>query len=224
MTILNRTFKSIQEKGLTRTFQSFISVVEDFYFEMKYGIKTSKMVKRENLDISDISKEHSEPYRPTRIRHFKRLMNILRLPGGCVFVDMGSGMGRVLLMASEYNFKRIVGVEISSRLCIIARNNVVIFEKKLRRTSNIEVVNADVLQYNIRNDENVFYFYRPFDNFIMEKIIEQILKSLKNNPRKVWLIINNFIQYNDMIEQKNIFHRSIKFTYGGTEFAVYETD
>ncbi len=65
MNIINRTFKSIQEKGLTSTFQSCISVLEDFWFETKYGIKTSEMVKRENLDISDISKKHSESYNPT---------------------------------------------------------------------------------------------------------------------------------------------------------------
>jgi len=185
---------------------------------------TSSIVKRENLDISEISKTHSEPYKPTRIRPFKLLMKELKLPEGCVFVDMGSGMGRVLLMASEYSCKRIVGVEISSRLCIIARNNIVKFEKKLMRPLQIEIVNADVYQYNVRKDEDIFYFYRPFDNFIMGKIIEEILKSLIKDPRKIWLIINNFSQYSDMIEQKNIFRKPIKFAYGGTEFAVYETD
>jgi len=224
MQILNRTFKSIQEKGLARTFQSLISVVEDFYFEMKYGIMTSKIVKREDLDISEISKEHSEQYKPTRIRHFRLLIKVLRLPEGCVFVDMGSGMGRVLLIASEYNFKRITGVEISSRLCEIARNNVVIYEKKLGRSLHIEVVNEDVLQYNIKNDENVFYLYKPFDNFVMGIIIERIVKSLKKNPRKVWLIVNNFIQYSDMIENKYKFRTIKKFIYGGTEFALYEID
>ena len=202
MQILNRTFKSIREKGLSRTFQSVISVVEDFYFEMKYGVSTSKIVKREDLDISEISKEHSEEYKPTRIRHFRLLIKGLKLPEDSVFVDMGSGKGRVLLMASMHNFKRITGVEISSRLCEIARNNVKIYEKKLKRPLNIEVVNEDVLKYNIKNDENVFYFYKPFDNFVMETIIERIIKSLIENPRKVWLIINNFIPFSDMIENK----------------------
>jgi len=224
MQILNRTFKSIRDKGLSRTFQSVISVVEDFFFEMKYGISTSKIVKRVDLDISEESKEHSEEYKPTRIRHFRLLIKDLNLPEDSVFVDMGSGMGRVLLMASMYSFKRITGVEISSRLCEIARNNVVIYKKKLKRSSHIEIVNKDVLQYNIKNDENVFYFYKPFDNFVMEKIIERVIKSLNDNPRKVWLIINNFIPFSDMIENKYKLRTIKKFTYGGTEFAVYATD
>ena len=224
MQILNRTYKSIREKGLSRTYQSVISVLEDFYFEMKYGVTTSKIVKREDLDISEISKEHSEEYKPTRIRHFRLLIKGLKLPEDSVFVDMGSGKGRVLLMASMYNFKRITGVEISSRLCEIARNNVNIYEEKLKRPLNIEVVNEDVLKYNIKNDENVFYFYKPFDNFVMETIIDRIKKSLIENPRKAWLIINNFLPFSALIENKYKLRTIKKFIYGGTEFAVYIID
>jgi 16S rRNA G966 N2-methylase RsmD len=191
---------------------------------MKYGVTTSKIVKREDLDISEISKEHSEEYKPTRIRHFRLLIKGLKLPEESVFVDMGSGKGRVLLMASMYNFKRITGVEISSKLCEIARNNIAIYEKKLKRPLHIEVVNEDVLKYNIKNDENVFYFYKPFDNFVMEKIIERVIKSLNDKPRKGWLIINNFIPFSAMIENKYKFPAIKKFIYGGTEFAVYAID
>ncbi len=221
MQLLIRTYNSIRDKGLSRTFQSLISVLEDFYFEMKYGISTSSIVKCEDLDISEASKEHSEEYMPTRIRHFRLLIKVLNFPEKSVFVDMGSGMGRVLLMASLYNFKRITGVEISDRLCEIAGNNIDIFQKKLRRPLNIEIVNVDVLKYEIKNDENVFYFYNPFDNYIMEIIIERVTKSISENPRKVWLIFNNFTPFSDMIENKFKLPSIKKFIYGGTEIAVY---
>lgn len=224
MQILKRTYNSIRDKGLARSFQSVISVIEDSYFEMKYGVSTSKIVKREDLDISEINKEHSEEYKPTRIRHFRLLIRGLNLPEDSVFVDMGSGKGRVLLMASLHNFKRITGIEISSRLCEIARNNIAIFEKSLKRPLHIEVVNENVLQYNIKNDENVFYFYKPFDNYVMEIIIERIIKSIIQNRRKVWLIINNFIPFVDTIENKYKLRTIKKFIYGGTEFAVYTID
>lgn len=224
MQILKRTYNSLREKGPSRTYQSVISVLEDFYFELKYGVTTSKIVKREDLDISEISKEHSEEYKPTRIRHFRLLIKGLKLPEESVFVDMGSGKGRVLLMASMNNFKRITGVEISSRLCEIARNNTIKFEKKLKQALNIEIVNEDVLKYKIKSDENVFYFYKPFDNFVMETIIERIKKSVIENPRKVWLIINNFIPFITLIEDKYKFRTLKKFIYGGTEFAVYIID
>jgi len=224
MQILFRTLNSIRDKGLSRTFQSIISVLEDFYFEMRYGISTSRIVKREDLDISETSKEHSEEYKPTRIRHFRLLIKALKLPENSVFVDMGSGKGRVLLMASLYKFKHITGVEISSQLCEIAKNNIAKFEKMLKQPSHIEIVNKDVLKYNIKYDENVFYFYNPFDNYIMEKIIDRIMKSLNDNPRKVWLILNNFTPFSDMIENKLKLPAIKKFIYGGTEIAIYTID
>lgn len=224
MQILKRTYNSIREKGLSRTYQSVISVLEDYYFELKHGISTSKIVKREDLDISEKSKQHSEEYKPTRIRHFRLLIKSLNLPEGSVFVDMGSGKGRVLLMASLNNFKRITGVEISSQLCEIARENKVKFEKALGKQLPINIVNIDVLEYNVQNDENVFYFYNPFDNYIMERIIERIKQSLIDNPRKIWLIINNFTPFIALIENKYKFHKSKEFIYGGTEFAVYIID
>lgn len=221
MQLFIRTYNSIRDKGISRTFQSVISVLEDFYFEMKYGISTSSIIKREDLDISLESKEHSEEYKPTRIRHFRLLIRDLKLPENSVFVDMGSGKGRVLLKASLYKFKRITGVEISSRLCEIAKINISKFEKILNRRLYVEIVNEDVLKYNIKNDENIFYFYNPFDNYVMEIIIERVMKSITANPRKVWLILNNFTPFSDMIENKFKLPAIKKFIYGGTEIAIY---
>jgi 16S rRNA G966 N2-methylase RsmD len=220
MNLCSRTAKSILEKGLTRTFQSLISVIEDYCFEKWYGTNTSEIIEVQDLDITQRHKKHSFRYQPTRVRHFNKLMKILDLPAVSVFVDLGSGKGRVLLMASRYGFKRIVGIEVSPQLCKIARDNVSIYEKRLKRPLNVTVVESDVLQYSISDDENVFYFFKPFDDYMMEKIIEKIKNSLLRNPRKVWLIFNNF-QYNELIETDQQFERFREFAYGGTEFVVY---
>lgn len=222
--MLKRTINSIRDKGLLRTSQSVISVVEDLYFEMKYGLSTSKIVRREDLDVPDESKVHCQEYKPTRTRHLRQLFKELKLPEKSVFVDFGAGMGRVLLVASMFNFKRITGVEISSQLCEIAKMNIERFEKKLKRPLNIEILNDDVLKYKIKNNENVFYFYNPFDDFVMETILERINKSLTDYPRKVWLIFNNYTPFSDMIENKLKLRAIKKIIYGGTEIAIYAID
>jgi SAM-dependent methyltransferase len=222
MNLLSRILYSIREKGLIRTYQSLISILEDYGFDIRNGTDTSEIVNVEDLDIAEEDKKHSVLYQPTRIRHFNKLLRELRFPEGSVFVDFGSGKGRVLLVATNYNFKRVVGVEISSQLCKIARNNLVIYKKKLKRQLCVEIVQSNVLQYNIHYDENVFYFFRPFDGLIMEKILEKIVNSWKEYPRKVWLIINSSI-YNDLFDGKQMFQRSLDFAHGGIEFVVYET-
>ena len=220
MNLFARIFHAIRDRGLTRTLHSFVSVLEDYFFDIKYKTDTSEIVRLQDLDTTDEEKKHGAWYQATRIRHFRYLMKALGLPEGSVFVDLGSGKGRVLLIASNYNFKRVVGLEISSQLCEIARKNVESYEKKLRKSFPIEVVESDVLQYTMRDDEDVFYFYMPFDSFIMERFIGKITDSLKKNPRKVWLIINTF-EYDDLFERERIFQKSTEFAYGSTESVVY---
>lgn len=217
---MKRIRSKVWKNGLTRTFQQFISVMEDYCFDLKHGIDTSEIVQVEDLDITREDKKHSRRYQPTRIRYIKKLIRELKLPEGSVFVDFGSGKGRVLFVASNYNFKRVVGVEISSKLCEIARNNLVVYERKLKRPLKVEIVESNVLRYDIRDDENIFYFFRPFDGLIMEKIIEKIISSLKESPRKVWVIICSSI-FDDLFEGKQIFQRSMGYAYGGAEFVVY---
>jgi 16S rRNA G966 N2-methylase RsmD len=216
--ILKRCIKSIVEKGPKRTFQSIISVIEDLLFEKKYGLNTAANIEVSNLDIKSKDKAHFTCYQPTRVRHFRKLMEFLNLPASNVFVDFGAGKGRVLILASMYNFKRVVGVEISSKLCKTAKDNIAFYKTRSKMSVDVQVVESDVLLYRITDDENVFFFFNPFDSYIMEKILEKIMISLKNTPREAWIIINNS-QYDDLIEREK-FEIIEEFKYGGTEFTV----
>ena len=54
-----------------------------------------------------------------------------------VFIDFGSGKGRALLLASEYPFKKIIGIEFSPQLNAIAKRNIALYAsgtQKCRRS------------------------------------------------------------------------------------------
>ena len=126
-------------------------------------------------------------------------------------------------MATQYGFKRVKGVETSNELCDIARRNVLSFEKKAKRALPVEVIESDVLQYRVDDEDNVFYFFKPFDGVIMKQLVESIKASLAKTPRKVWLVFNNF-KYHDLLSGEQNFRRKLDYAYGGTEFVVYESD
>ena len=44
-------------------------------------------------------------------------------PGQDVFVDYGAGKGRTVVLASTYQFKRVIGVELAPELAAIAEEN-----------------------------------------------------------------------------------------------------
>jgi tRNA G46 methylase TrmB len=65
------------------------------------------------------------PYQPTDPALFQEIMASLPIEfEQFTFVDLGSGKGRTLLMASEYPFKRIVGVELIAELHRAAEENI----------------------------------------------------------------------------------------------------
>ena len=220
MRSLTHLSRIMSVKGMTRTFQSIVSFIEDYYFDKKYGIDTSEMVQIQGLDISDESKKHSRRYQPTRVRHFRELMKTLEFPAESVFVDLGSGKGRVLLMASQHKFRRVVGVEISKQLCEIARRNIVRYEAKIGTLLNVTIVESDVLEYEIGYEENVFFLFKPFDNYVMKNVMENIKASLASSPRDIWLIFNNF-RYHDLMDEDSTFARHKSFSYGGARFVIY---
>jgi SAM-dependent methyltransferase len=45
-------------------------------------------------------------------------------PGEFSFVDIGCGKGRALILASQYHFRNLLGVEYSAHLCQAAEENV----------------------------------------------------------------------------------------------------
>ena len=56
-------------------------------------------------------------YQPLNLRCFHEILQSLPVPvKDFTFIDLGSGKGRTLLLASDYPFRRIIGVELLSEL------------------------------------------------------------------------------------------------------------
>jgi SAM-dependent methyltransferase len=106
-----------------------------------------------------------------------------------VFVDFGSGKGRALLLATDYPFKRIVGVEFAAGLCALAAKNVERFRSTTHRAEAIDIVCNDARAYELPDDKLVLYFYNPFEENIAQVVFSRISKSLEAHPRRIYLVL-----------------------------------
>src|SRR6266478_3779231 len=163
---LSWAFESVKKRGLVLTFKVAVSVVLDMGFDRRYGTDTMRWVEVKTLDFESEHKGNAAPYIATKSSPLRRLLRKLNLPKGGVFVDLGSGKGRVLLIAAQSGFEKIVGVEFSRDLCDIARENVKTFARKTQITARIDVVESDVASYYIESDHSVFFMYNPFDKVV----------------------------------------------------------
>lgn len=211
---------SIKRRGLLRTSQIAGSTACDFLFDLRYGTDTRRWVDAEELDTDSENKAHAVHYQATKARPFLKLLRSLGLPKDSVFVDFGSGKGRVLLLAAFHGFKRVVGVEFSPQLCALARRNIAAFSKVAAVGSPIDVVEADATRFEIGADLNVFYLYNPFDPPVLSKVLDNLRRSVEATPRQLWLIYNT-PKHHELIEQSRLFKDCSRHEIGGTEFTVY---
>lgn len=217
-----RVRRALGESGVRGTMTRVTNKVIDYSFDIRYGTDTSQWVQVADFGVNSPNLEHAGHYCPTRARQLRMLLNDLQLPRDGAFVDIGSGKGRVLLIASTHGFSRLVGVEISPRLCAIARANVDIYQRKIGTDLPIQIVESDAADFALRDDETVFFLYNPFQPVIIETVLQSIGESLRRRPRKVWLIYNNPVNHR-VIDDSPIFVKCGEYRYPSLEVTLYAT-
>jgi SAM-dependent methyltransferase len=212
--------ESIRDRGLATTCKVAINAVEDSFFDRRHGTETGRAVDSDQFEANLANRAHAVRYKATKARPFLALLRHLRLPAGSTFVDVGSGKGRVLLLAAQQNFKRVVGIEFSPTFCERARQNIDIFRARIQPLTPIEVIQADITQHEWRGDENVFFLYNPFDAVILSRFVENVRRSVAAHPRQVWLIYSAPI-YASVLGESGLFPQREAVSFWGTEFHIY---
>lgn len=158
-------------------------------FDSVYDVDTADPV--ELWELPDADQQwvgRNARYAPTPVRSVRNALSRCDVRHEeATFVDVGCGKGRVLLLATELPFRRIVGVEASKALCDIARNNVERASLTHEGCERISVVHADATEFDIPEDAALFYFYEPFALDVSMAVLERIEDSVQRHPRRVVL-------------------------------------
>lgn len=216
-------FDSLRKRGIVNTFLVSLSYLFDHLFDIVHGTDTHTFVELDSLGVDAARKEHAHMYQPTFGAPLRTLLKKLNIPKDKVFVDLGCGKGKVLLVASGFGFREVRGVEISPSLCEIARRNCAIHETKNRTKIVFSILNLDALEYEIRDDEAVFFLFNPFDAYVLERVVQNILVSLQKYQRKVWIIYRNAV-HRDVIERAMKRAAVSDHTFWGLDFVVFEME
>ena len=87
------------------------------------------------------------------------------------FVDMGCGKGRPLVIASQYPFRRLVGVEYSARLCRRASLNLAAVSVPEEK---VEIVCRDAVDFCFAEHDSFVYLHNPFGPEILETVLRRL--------------------------------------------------
>lgn len=123
-----------------------------------------------------------------------------------VFVDMGSGKGRALLVASEFPFAKIVGIELSDNLQRIAEENVKRYKPASQQCAAFDLKCMDALDYSYGDEPFVLFLFDPFGREILQNIITNLEASLTERPREAY-VVYVYPQYDDLLQKSSVLHR-----------------
>ena len=176
-------------------------------FDKSFGVETTGLIHPTQLTLNQSNQIHAVSYGATDPRDFRKTVSHLPIDyPKFVFIDFGSGKGRVILLASEFPFKRIVGLEFSEELHQIAQSNIDRFPKERCRCANMESVCTDVLDYSLPGDDLVCYFCNPFDSTLMTQVVVKICESFRKRPREILVLYYNAKEHH-VFDQAEYFER-----------------
>jgi SAM-dependent methyltransferase len=167
--------------------------------EKKYSIDTTGADNLKNLEKKGIDISHATIYMPVSydvVEHFFEEANISSFNH---FLDIGCGKGRAMCVAANYSLKKISGLELSKELFLNAKNNIAITKKRFPN-STIEIFNNDAFYFEIDEDIDCIFMFNPFDETIMNAVMENIEMSIEINPRVMTIIYINPLEKQVLLE------------------------
>jgi len=161
-------------------------------FDEEYGVDTGGYIHPTRLTLDLPNQVHAVSYGASDPQDVRSALASLPIVfESFSFVDFGSGKGRVLLLASEFPFKQVVGVEFSEELHRVAQQNISKLLRREARCEKVESVCIDAVDYALPDHNLVCYFCNPFDEDLMSRVVANIRESLRLKRRDIYVLYYN---------------------------------
>ncbi len=141
-------------------------------------------------------------YQPSEPALFRQMIDSLPVAvDGFTFIDLGSGKGRTLLLASDYPFRRIIGMELLEELNAITLQNIARYRSEEQKCFDIAAQAGDARWFQFPPEPTVLYLFNPFPRHIWREVLANLHRSLLVAPRPVYLIYHNPVHEDILSEQ-----------------------
>lgn len=138
----------------------------------------------------------NSPYQPTEPSLFHEMIGVISSQPDFdfrdfTFIDLGSGKGRTLLMASDYPFRRIVGVELLPTLQHIAEENFAKYHSDSQKCFLIESICRDATEFVFPAEPTVLFLFNPLPESGLKRVVAELERSLEEHPRVAYVLYHN---------------------------------
>jgi hypothetical protein len=163
-------------------------------FDRERGIETAAEVPLEAVGVpqADVARGNGV-YRPLTEALFRSAIAAIRIDvAQFTFVDIGSGKGKVLFMAADLPFKRIVGIEYAAGLHEVAVRNVAGYRSQFQKCKAIVLAHADAMEYKLPDGPLVLFIFNALDQPTMRGLLNKLdLDAAAEQDRAIFLFYTN---------------------------------
>jgi SAM-dependent methyltransferase len=167
-------------------------------FDVAHGVQTSGLIAGRNLKSGHRNDRHATAYYGVPPSVFERLIRRWRRTrpvapmSQFTFVDIGAGMGRAVLLASEMRFRDVIGVELHPTLARTARRNLRLWRAAGRVRTPAHIRCCDALEFGFGPGPTLLFLFNPFGGSVMRRLLKRVALEFANRPGELDLLyINN---------------------------------
>lgn len=190
----------------------------DLQFDFDHGVDTTWSNITPRTRFREIFS--GEEYQPIDPNQFHDMIGSLGLAyEEFTFIDLGSGKGRALLLASNYPFRRIIGVEILPELHATAERNFARYSTSEQKCRNLQSWCGDARHFVFPEGPLLIYLFNPFFEPVLAQVLDNLEHSLSSRPRPVMVLYAN-----PLSEHVVNGRRFLRKVVGTHQYSVYQSN
>lgn len=174
---LSRTRQQLEQRLKWMLFRARLKIEDRLSraYDAKHNVETAREESLADCGVAPEAVQRGNAvYRVTWGSLIHRAMSKLRIDHRRYsFIDYGAGKGKAMLMASDYPFQRIIGLEYSERLHAIAAANCRTYRSDAQKCHAFEPILIDVLNYDPPPGPIVCFMCNPFDHATMHVVFDR---------------------------------------------------
>jgi SAM-dependent methyltransferase len=179
-------------------------------FDLEFGVRTSGLIAGRHLSAGHRHDRHVTAYYAIAPSVFRAIIVRWRRcrPLAPIdeysFIDFGAGMGRAVLLAAEYRFRAVIGVELHPALARISRRNMALWRSAGRAVAPMRMICRDVTDFALPAGPCVAFLFNPFAAPVLRRLLRAWNRILVERKGTLDILyVNN--------EQENVLRREPGF-------------
>ena len=203
--LIRRFYKSVRQRGICHTVATGLRAlrttprwcrpetwqrwrsahVRSKQFDELFGVDTAGVHSLNEFAIASDNVANGVRYEPIDPDDFRAMLGKVGDITGYTFIDFGAGKGRAMLLAAEWPFLQIIGVEFAPELARQARDNLKRYQNSRQMCHRLEIIEGDAIAFPLPPGPLVLFFYNPFGKQVMSRVVKNLAQSLAVAPRPV---------------------------------------